>query len=152
MTAFSPDDVAAMQWLYDNARNDDVVIEAPGCSYQVYGAIPTSGMAAMTGVPTIIGWDGHESQWRAGQTDLLNDIVPRQQDVATIYADPQSDLVDKYDATLLYVGTYERQGTPDCDKAGPYPSVQSPDFPGAGWEQVFSSGQTAIYRRVETTG
>jgi uncharacterized membrane protein len=106
----------------------------------------------MTGVPTIIGWDGHDSQWRAGQSDLLNDIVPRQHDVAAIYADPQSDLVDKYGATLLYVGTYEREGTPDCDKAGPYPSVQSPDFPGAGWEQVFSSGETAIYRRVETAG
>jgi YYY domain-containing protein len=152
MTAYSADDVAAMQWLYDNATSDDIVIEAPGCSYQVYGEIPTSGMSALTGVPTIIGWDGHESQWRAGQSDLLNQIVPRQNDVAAIYGDPQSDLVDQYDATLLYVGTYERNGTNACERAGPYPSVQSPDFPGEGWEQVFSSGQTAIYRRVETTG
>ena len=57
----SPDDLAAMHWLYDNAEDDDVIIEAPGCSYQVNGGIPTSGLAAMTGVPTIIGWGCHES-------------------------------------------------------------------------------------------
>jgi len=148
MTAFSADDMAAMQWLYDHARPDDIVIEAPGCSYQVYGQIPTSGVAAMTGVPTIIGWDGHEDQWRAGQLELRNQIIPRQNDVATIYANPQSDLVDTYRATLLFVGLYERNGTDACAVAGPYPSVQNPDFPGEGWEQVFASGQTAIYRRT----
>jgi uncharacterized membrane protein len=149
---FSADDLAAMQWLYDHSTTDDVIIEAPGCSYQVNGQIPTSGMAAMTGVPTIIGWGGHESQWRAAQPDLLNQIGARQADVAAIYADPQSDLVDKYGATLLFVGSYERNGAPGCDIAGPYPSVQPPDFPGAGWEQVFSSGETAIYRRLESAG
>jgi uncharacterized membrane protein len=140
-----------MSWLYDNAREGDIIIEAPGCSYQVNGGVPTSGMAAMTGVPDMIGWDYHEFQWRGGQPELQNSIGQRQADVAAIYADPQSDLVDRYGATLLYVGTYEREGTSACDKAGPYPSVQSDDFPGAGWEQVFSSGQTAIYRRVDTT-
>lgn len=152
MTQFSNDDMAAMQWLYDHAEKDDVIIEAPGCSYQVYGQIPTSGMAAMTGVPDIIGWGGHEDQWRAGQPELRAQIGIRQQDVAAIYADPQSPLVDQYHATLLYVGSYERNGTSACDLAGPYPSVQNPGFPGTGWEQVFSSGQTAIYRRVATAG
>ena len=109
-------------------------------------------MAAMTGVPTIIGWAGHEGQWRAAQSDLLSQIPTRQQDVAAIYADPSNPLVDQYDATLLFVGNYERNGTPECTTAGPYPSVQSPDFPGAGWEQVFASGQSVIYRRVESTG
>ena len=104
-----------MQWLYDNAEDDDVIIEAPGCSYQVNGGIPTSGMAAMTGVPTIIGWGGHESQWRAGQPELLGQIGMRQGDVAAIYADPSSPLVDQYGATLLFVGSYERYGAPSCD-------------------------------------
>jgi uncharacterized membrane protein len=152
MTAYSADDVAAMQWLYDNARDDDIIVEAPGCSYQVYGQIPTSGVAALTGVPTIIGWDGHEDQWRAGQPELRSQIRPRQADVAAIYADPQNDLLDTYDATLLFVGEYERNGTGACVLAGPYPSVASSEFPGPGWEQVFSSGQSAIYRRVDTTG
>ena len=150
MTAYSADDVAAMQWLYTNAQDGDVIIEAPGCSYQVYGQIPTSGMAALTGVPTIIGWDGHEDQWRAGQPGLRTAIIPRQNDVAAIYADPQSDLAGRYGATLLFVGTYERNGTDACAKAGPYPSIQDPGFPGDGWEEVFASGQSAIYRRAAT--
>ena len=147
-----PDDLAAMQWLYDNAQDDDVIIEAPGCSYQVNGGIPTSGVAAMTGVPTLIGWGGHESQWRAGQPELLGQIGIRQGDVAAIYADPASPLVDQYDATLLYVGGYERNGAPGCDLAGPYPSAAGPDFPGPTWEPVFTSGDTVIYRRVASTG
>ncbi len=152
MANLNPDDLAAMQWLYDNALDDDVIIEAPGCSYQVNGGIPTSGVAAMTGVPTLIGWGGHESQWRAGQPELLGQIGVRQGDVAAIYADPASPLVDQYDATLLYVGGYERNGAPGCDLAGPYPSVAGPDFPGPTWEPVFTSGDTVIYRRVASTG
>lgn len=149
MANLNPDDLAAMQWLYDNARSDDVIIEAPGCSYQVNGGIPTSGLAAMTGVPTIIGWGGHESQWRAGQPELFGKIGVRQGDVAAIYADPGSPLVDQYGATLLYVGGYERNGAPGCDLAGPYPSVANPDFPGPSWEPVFTSGETVIYRRTD---
>ena len=106
----------------------------------------------MTGVPTIIGWGGHESQWRAGQPELLGQIGVRQGDVAAIYADPASPLVDQYDATLLYVGGYERNGAPGCDLAGPYPSVSDPNFPGPAWEPVFTSGDTVIYRRVASTG
>ena len=40
---YSADDLAAMQWLYDNAQEDDVIIEAPGCSYQVNGGDPHLG-------------------------------------------------------------------------------------------------------------
>ena len=152
MANLNSDDLAAMQWLYNNAETNDVIIEAPGCSYQVNGGIPTSGLAAMTGVPTIIGWGGHEGQWRAGQPELLGQIGTRQGDVAAIYADPASALVDQYDATLLYVGGYERNGAPGCDLAGPYPSVANANFPGQGWEPAFTSGETTIYRRVATTG
>ena len=106
----------------------------------------------MTGVPTIIGWDGHEDQWRARQPDLRAEIAARQGEVAAIYADPESPLVDQYQATLLFVGSYERNGTSSCAIAGPYPSVNDPAFPGPGWEKVFSSGQSDIYRRVETSG
>jgi YYY domain-containing protein len=162
MADLSADDLAAMHWLYDNAESDDVIIEMPGCAYQVNGGIPTSGLAAMTGVPTIIGWGGHEGQWRDGQPELLGQIGTRQGDVAAIYADPSSPLVDQYDATLLYVGNYERYGTPNCvipvpgslngeTLTGPYASIANPEFPGPTWEPVFTSGETSIYRRVQST-
>ena len=148
---YSADDLAAIRWLSENARADDVVIEAPGCSYQINGAVPTGRIAAFTGVPNIIGWGFHEVQWRGGQPELLNQITPRQQDVAAIYADPASPLVDQYEATLLYVGSFERNGAgPNCEMAGPFPSVNDPEFPGPGWEEVFSSGEARLYRRATT--
>jgi YYY domain-containing protein len=148
LEAQAPGDVAAIQWLADNAREDDVIIEAPGCSYQVNGGMPTGRMAAFTGVPDIMGWQGHESQWRAGQPSLLNLIGQRAEDIAEIYANPASSLVDQYQATLLFVGSFERYGTPTCPAAGPYPSVGDFAFPGPGWEEVFSSGDAMIYRRM----
>ncbi|CAN5728988.1 hypothetical protein BH23CHL4_BH23CHL4_11770 [soil metagenome] len=145
----SAGDLAAIRWLYDNAKKDDVIVEAPGCSYQIYEVMPTSRVAAFTGVPAIIGWDGHESQWRGGQPGLSSQIAPRIEDVAAIYADPESSLVDKYDATLLFVGSFERAGAGSaCERAGPYPMVNDPDFPGPGWVEVFASGDARIYRRV----
>jgi YYY domain-containing protein len=148
MARHSAGDLAAIRWLYDNAEPGDVIIEAPGCSYQIYEVMPTSRMSAFTGVPAIIGWDGHESQWRAGQPELMAELGPRQGDVAAIYADPASPLVDEYDATLLMVGSFEQRGAGSaCERAGPYPATAAPGFPGAGWEEVFSSGETTIYRR-----
>jgi YYY domain-containing protein len=145
----SPGDLAAIRWLYDNAQKDDVIVEAPGCSYQVYDVMPTSRMSAFTGVPTIIGWDGHESQWRGGQPELKEQIGPRAEDVAAIYADPSSELIDQYDATLLLVGSFEQSGVGErCEIGGPFPSVFDPEFPGSDWEEVFSSGETTIYRRT----
>jgi YYY domain-containing protein len=144
----SADDLAAIRWLADNAESDDVVIEAPGCSYTINGAVPTGRIAAFTGVANIVGWGFHQVQWRGGQPELLNQITPRQEHVAAIYADPSSDLVDQYEATLLYVGSFERYGAgPNCEIAGPFPTVNDPEFPGPGWEEVFASGDARIYRR-----
>jgi YYY domain-containing protein len=149
MAEHSAGDLAAIRWLYDNAEEDDVIVEAPGCSYQVYDVMPASRMSAFTGVPTIIGWNGHESQWRNAQPELRARIEPRAGDVAAIYADPSSELVDQYDATLLVVGSFEQSGISDtCEIGGPFPSVFDPEFPGPGWEEVFASGDTRIYRRV----
>ncbi|MGH2560021.1 MAG: DUF2298 domain-containing protein [Thermomicrobiales bacterium] len=150
----APDDLAAIRWLEDNAREDDVLLEAPGCQYQVNGGIPTSRMSAFTGVPTVSGWTGSERQWRGGQPELMAQLgVPapsaREADVAAMFADPQSPLVEQYGVTLLVVGFFERQGTTACEIAGPYPRVSQPDYPGPGWEEVFASGEARIYRRVD---
>lgn len=144
-----PDDVTAIRWLAGNAKHDDVILEAPGCSYEINGGMPTGRLAAFTGVPDIMGWQSHESQWRAGQTDLLNGISQRVADIGAMYADPTSALFDQYDVTLVVVGSFERFGSGErCPSGGPYPEVNDPAFPGAGWERVFESGMTSIYRRV----
>lgn len=152
----APGDLAAIEWLTDNAKSNDVMLEAPGCSYEVNGGFPTSGVAAFTGVPTIIGWFGHEGQWRGGQPSLLREVnpvsntepAPRVSDAEAMYADPSSPLFAKYHVTLLYIGKYETNGTERCPIAGPFAGVSAPTYPGAGWMLVFQSDGARIYRKT----
>jgi YYY domain-containing protein len=143
-----PDDTAAIRWLAANAAPGDSVLEAAGCSYRPFSRLPFNRISAFTGIPTVIGWDNHERQWRAGQPAMLAEIRPREGDVATMYADPQSPLFDQYNVRWMVVGTYELgDWHSDCPTAGPYPHLSAPGYPGAGWEEVFRSQQTRIYRK-----
>lgn len=146
----STDELAALRWLAANARPDDVVLEAAGCPYQPIGRVPTSRVSAFTGVPTVLGWDGHERQWRNGQPERMAELPAREAAIPAIYADPSDPAVERYGIALLYVGPYERDGVgPDCPAAGPYPAVGEPNFPGPGWEAVFRQGEVSIFRRLE---
>lgn len=144
------DEVAAIRWLAQHAQPGDVVLEAAGCSYRPFNRLPYDRVSAFTGVPTIIGWgDNHQRQWRSGEPDLLDTIPQRQADVAAIYADPRSRLVQTYGINWLFVGEYEAGSLdPDCRTAGPYAGVEDPGFPGPGWREAFSAGNTHIYRRT----
>jgi hypothetical protein len=159
-TGKSQADVAAIRWLYDHAQPDDVVLEAPGCSYTINTELPTGRFSTFSGIPTVIGWNGHEGQWRGGQPDLLDAIGPRAGDVSSMYGDPspaQNPLFDEYHITLMVVGDLEKYGAglkdvdvPVCAVAGPFESINVAGYPGTGWELVYD-GQTKIYRRVSQT-
>lgn len=144
-----PDDVAAIRWLSAQSRPGEVVLEAAGCSYRPFSRLPFSRVSAFTGVPTVIGWDGHERQWRAGQPAALGDIPRRQSAVAAMFADPESPLFADFAVTWLFVGSYEAGNwRTECDVAGPYANVDRPGYPGEGWQEAFRSGETRIYRRA----
>ena len=143
-------EVAAFNWLRQHATSKDVLLEAPGCSYEPFGEMPYDSAAAFSGVPTVIGWIQHEQQWRNGQPALYAEIGTRAEQVPGMYADPSGALAKQYGVTLLYVGRYEQQPSdPQCsfDGKGPYPAVNSPSFPGPGWTEVFHQGDVRIYRR-----
>ncbi len=144
-----PDELAALRWLRANARPNDVVLEAAGCSYQPNGELPFNRAAAYTGVPDVIGWDNHERQWRGGQPALIDQIPVRQRDVASMFSDPRSPLIDRYGVTLLYDGIYEHGNWQNvCGMAGPYPGMDARDYPGPGWDLAFQSGEVRVYRRA----
>jgi YYY domain-containing protein len=91
--------------IREMAGAEDVLVEAVaefGGSYTDYGRI-----AGSTGVPTILGWLGHERQWH-GTDEFFAD---RQGDVETIYTtDDESELrrlIDKYSLTMVVVGPRE---------------------------------------------
>lgn len=63
----------------------------------------------MTGLPTLLGWAGHEGQWR-GSYDVQS---ARDPDIMTLYntPDPQAavSLLEEYGVTYVYVGPLERE-------------------------------------------
>ena len=107
-----PDDAAAIDWLLDNAERDDHVLEAFGNDYSDHGRV-----SAITGIPTAIGWQGHELQWRGG-TELFGG---RPADVERIYRgydDAEGRALDPaeikrqiefYDIDYVFVGSLENQ-------------------------------------------
>jgi YYY domain-containing protein len=146
-----PGDTAAIRWLGHHAAPGDVVLEAAGCSYLPFSRLPFNRVSAFTGVSAVIGWgNNHQRQWRAGQPNLLSEIDRREKDVADMFANPGSPLLDAYGVTWLFVGEYESgDWQSDCETAGPYDIAPFADEPDSVWEEAFRAGDTRIYRRID---
>ena len=105
-------DYEAIQWLNKNVPDDSVIVEAfgpdAGNDYSNFSRV-----ASFTGLQTILGWIGHEYQWRMGNANIYPDLQRRQQDIKDIYTstNPQQVLntMKRYNAQYLYVGLLERQ-------------------------------------------
>ena len=63
----------------------------------------------MTGLPTLLGWGGHESQWRGNYEEPAR----REPDIDTLYntidLQQAQALLDKYNITYVLVGPLERE-------------------------------------------
>ena len=107
-----PDDAAAIDWLADNAESGSFILEAVGGDYSDHGRV-----SAITGMPTPIGWIGHELQWRGG-SELF---AGRAEAVADIYlahdaledrplnVDEMRQLIEFYEIDYIFVGALERE-------------------------------------------
>ena len=109
---FRPGEYEAIQWLEDNVEGTPVLMEAPGDSFT-----ELSRRSAYTGLPTVLGWAGHENQWRGTGAPLGT----RREDVETAYnttnVQQAMDILDKYDVEFVYVGYLEREGIPNVKEA-----------------------------------
>ena len=102
---YSPNEMAAAAWLADAPMG--VMAEAvseTGGSYTTYNIIST-----FSGMPTILGWIGHEAQWRGG----YEEIGSRQSDLRVLYSTSDwsqaESLIDLYNIRYIVVGELERQ-------------------------------------------
>jgi YYY domain-containing protein len=101
MTGPFPGDLQAIHWLNEHVDGAPVILETVGGEWGDYSHI-----SAMTGLPTVMGWAGHEWQWRGEYPGQ------RESDVKAIYEGDTATaqaLLDQYDVTYVYVGTLERQ-------------------------------------------
>ena len=115
LTQYSPADYAVVEWVRANTPRDSVVLEGSlvpcpedpnGCSDWK----PELGrIASATGRPTILGWEGHERQWRSGESANFEE---RQRDVRAIYETQvpgtAARLLTKYGVDYVVVGPRER--------------------------------------------
>jgi YYY domain-containing protein len=97
-----PDELEAIAWL--QAAPLRPLVEAVKGSYDPnYARFATN-----SGQPTVMGWPGHESQWRGGSVDF----VPRIGDVERLYTSSDwtvtSEILEKYEVGYLAVGNVER--------------------------------------------
>ena len=96
----NPDEAAAMLWL--RSAPDGVVAEAVGGSYSQYGRV-----SIYTGLPTVLGWPGHEGQWRDQALQ-----GSREQDIETLYSSNDwiatQDIINRYNIRYIVVGNLER--------------------------------------------
>ena len=100
----------ALDWIRENVGNDDVLIEAPGNSYTHHGRF-----SGWTGTPAVLGWTGHQSQWRGGDEWWID----RNGDVERIYKSPDDAetlaLIERYGVDYLVVSPNERQKYTELD-------------------------------------
>jgi YYY domain-containing protein len=97
----NPDEALAIAWL--NQAPDGVLVEAVGGSYSNFGRIST-----LTGLPTVLGWPGHEGQWRGSYDPQGN----RQEDVRILYETSNwldtETIIKSYGIRYVYIGNLER--------------------------------------------
>ncbi|NLX44249.1 MAG: hypothetical protein GXY79_12315, partial [Chloroflexi bacterium] len=103
VSAQRPDQAAVISWLRTEAKPDAIIVEAVGGSYTAQ-----SWVSAHTGLQSLLGWAGHERQWR-GSGELP---AEREAIVEAIYAggDPAATrrLLVEHGVDYVLVGPEER--------------------------------------------
>ena len=114
LEAQNPDEMAAIRWLQKATFGNIAEAVSPtGGSYTGYARAAT-----LSGLPGVLGWVGHESQWRGGGNAMGN----RQADLARLFCsrDPEEILaiIHQYQISYIFLGDLERStyklGTDYC--------------------------------------
>ena len=97
----NPDEAAAIGWV--SQATDGVVAEAVGGQYSGYARVAT-----LSGQPSVLGWPGHEGQWRGG----YEEVGTREADIRTLFEVPDWAralvIIRRYDIRYIFVGRLER--------------------------------------------
>ena len=132
-----PGEYDAIVWLNSEAEPGRI-LEAVGDGYSDYGRI-----AGATGRATVLGWEGHQRQWRGDDSAFAG----RGHDVETIYQGTDGAetrrLLAVYGVRWLVVGPRER------DAYGEEVDERVEEWVDEGWLQpAFSSDDVAIYEVI----
>ena len=105
-------DAAIVDYLNGSVAGQPVIVEASTLQYGYAGRV-----AAYTGLPTVLGWSGHERLWRRSAA-WQEEIAARERAVAEIYDGPIDALrghLQRYHVRYVVVGDAERRQYPRLD-------------------------------------
>ncbi len=101
----NPDEAAAIEFLLN--APDGIVAEAVGDGYSGYARI-----SMFTGLQTVLGWPGHEAQWRG----TFEPQGSRRDDIMKLYTTTRWEeaqlVIERYNIRYIYIGTLERVSMP----------------------------------------
>jgi uncharacterized membrane protein len=111
----NPGEADAIAWMNANL-GDGVVAETVGGSFAkgVTGSYSgASRISQHTGFPTVLGWPGHELQWRGGGEEMGS----REEDIYILYTtrdwDEAQIILARYGIDYVYVGPLEQSAYPE---------------------------------------
>ena len=105
-----PGDYLAIQWLNANVEGVPVIVEAPGDQHRAY--VYEGRISALTGLPTVLGWGGHQRQWRGNYDEPARREVELETLFATLNPTEAQVILDRYNVSYIYIGSVERQRYP----------------------------------------
>ena len=128
-------DRPGIEWLRENVKGSPVVVEAQWDLYTWANRI-----SIYTGLPTVLGWDWHQTQQRH---DYRWEVQRRRAAINNFYttrdAQEAREFLDEFDVRYVYVGELER---------GAYPASGIAKFansPELNLHPVFHQGPVTIY-------
>jgi YYY domain-containing protein len=103
----APDELAVIRWVRVNTPPAALIVQAEGRSYNSRD----DRISAATGRPTLLGWAGHELQWRGEAFESMT--VGRRQALHAIYNPPSvaelGRLLEQWNVDFVYLGPAERE-------------------------------------------
>ena len=105
-----PADYAAIQWLNANVEGAPVIVEAPGDQHRAY--VYEGRVSALTGLPTVLGWAGHQRQWRGNYDEPGRRQLELETLFTTLNPTEAQLILARYDVAYIYVGPVERERYP----------------------------------------
>ena len=103
----SPEEFAAVRWIQENTRFDAVVLEGEGESYNAL----SNRISTFTGRATLLGWAGHEVQWRgegyARMTRGRSQIIEAVYNPTSVEA--LTEALTRGHIDYVYLGPWERK-------------------------------------------
>jgi YYY domain-containing protein len=129
-----PKEFEAVLWL-NNLSGTPVVLQSPGQSGELNNHV-----TVFTGLPTVMGWGGHEMTWRNDNRH----IDERWNEVGSVYTsnniDTVNEILEKYHVDYIYVGGVEMERYNDALKT----FEDNPDR----FEPVYFNSNVHIYKLV----